>query len=56
MTPSAIGTLLSVVVLVAGVAYFGRQTGGRTQLFGIAASVIAAVVIGWFSWLLGTSA
>ena len=55
MTLSAIGYLTAVAIFVAGAAVAMRFDDRRRQLT-LAGALILAIVVGWFAWLLGTSA
>ena len=46
----------AVVVMVAGLAYFSRSGTRRTRVVGTIASLVVALVLGWFAWLSGTQA
>ncbi len=55
MTLSALGTVASVAIFIAGVVYFGRKRDGRTRVVGIVVTVIVSVLVGWLAWYVGVS-
>lgn len=55
MTPTVIGWGLAFVVAIVGVSVGVRLEGTR-RVATIGAALVASVVIGWFSWLIGMSA
>ncbi len=55
MTLSALGTVASVAIFIAGVVYFGRQRDGRMRVVGIVVTVIVSVLVGWLAWYVGVS-
>jgi hypothetical protein len=55
MTLSAIGYLAALLIFVAGAAVAMRFDGRRRQLT-LAGALTLAIVVGWFAWLVGTSA
>lgn len=56
MTITAVGYVLAVAIVVIGGVLAGRANDRMTRLLVLAGAVAAAVVVGWFSWLAGTSA
>jgi hypothetical protein len=55
MTLSAVGFVAAVVIFVAGPALALRFDDPR-RLLTLVMAVILAVVVGWYAWLVGTSA
>ena len=55
MTISALGYVTAVLILAAGATVATRFDDRRREAI-IAGALILAVVVGWFSWLVGASA
>jgi hypothetical protein len=55
MTFTVIGYAIAAAILVGGFVLAGRR-GGRQRMLIFVAAGVAALVIGWFAWLVGTSA
>ena len=56
MTLTVVGYAVAVTVLVAGTVVAMRIDDRRRRAIAVAAAVVIAFVVGWFSWLAGTSA
>lgn len=55
MTPTVIGWVLALAVGIGGL-ILGTRLDGIRRLGVVAAALLAAVVVGWISWFIGTSA
>ena len=56
MTLTVVGYAVAVTVLLAGTVVAMRLDDRQHRATVMAAAVVIAVVVGWFSWLVGTSA
>ena len=56
MTLTVVGYAVAVTILLAGTVVAMRFDDRRRRATLIAVAVVIAVVVGWFSWLAGTSA